>query len=77
MLTRTLRITALAALVAGTVTVGSMHAAGADWYLTEYAGALHAFTIWGMDMPGMAKYNEAADQRSWRAMQDFFGELWG
>jgi dienelactone hydrolase len=54
-----------------------MTAAGADWYLTEYAYALHAFTMWGMDMPGQAKYDEAADKRSWRAMQDFFGELWG
>jgi dienelactone hydrolase len=54
-----------------------MHAARADWYLIEYAGALHAFTMWGMNMPGQAKYDEAADKRSWRAMQDFFGELWG
>src|SRR5262249_52241907 len=54
---------------------GEMKAAGADWYLTEYAHALHAFTMWGMNMPGMAMYNEAADKRSWQAMQDFFGEI--
>ena len=52
-----------------------MHAAGADWYLTEYSGALHAFTMWGMDMPGMAQYDEVADRRSWIAMQDFFEEI--
>lgn len=52
-----------------------MDGAGVDWYLEEYGHALHAFTMWGMDMPGMAKYDEAADKRSWRAMQDFFGEI--
>ncbi len=52
-----------------------MEAAGVDWYFEEYGHALHAFTMWGMDMPGMAKYDEAADKRSWRAMQDFFGEI--
>jgi len=36
MLARTLRITALAALVVGTVTVGSMHAAGAEFNRTQY-----------------------------------------
>jgi dienelactone hydrolase len=52
-----------------------MHAAGADWYLTEYSGALHAFTMWGMDMPGMAKYDVNADRRSWAAMRSFFDEI--
>jgi dienelactone hydrolase len=52
-----------------------MDSAGVDWYLEEYGHALHAFTMWGMDMPGMAKYDAAADKRSWRAMQDFFSEI--
>ncbi|MES1180282.1 MAG: dienelactone hydrolase family protein [Verrucomicrobiota bacterium] len=47
-----------------------------DWAITFYGGAVHSFTQPnpGFENPG-AKYNEKADQRSWQAMQDFFGEI--
>ena len=52
--------------------------AGADWQFNAYGHALHAFTFQGANFPerGIA-YNEAADRRSWAAMQAFFAERFG
>lgn len=57
--------------------VQEMEAAGADYQLIMYAGAVHAFTqkSAGDDPSRGAAYQEAADARSWRAMQDFLGEV--
>ena len=54
-----------------------MEAAGVDYQLIMYAGAVHAFTQKGAgdDPPRGAAYNAAADRRSWRHMQDFFAEI--
>jgi dienelactone hydrolase len=54
-----------------------MRAAGADWQLVSYGGAVHSFTHWtaGSDNSKGAAYNEKADRRSWAAMQDFLREL--
>ena len=54
-----------------------MKKAGADWYLTSYGGAVHSFTnpASGDDPSRGLAYNEAADKRSWRAMKDFFSEI--
>src|ERR1041385_6659812 len=43
-----------------------MRAAGVDWRLIKYGGAVHSFTDWNADgsMKG-AQYNERADKRSW------------
>jgi dienelactone hydrolase len=52
-------------------------AAGADWQFISYGGAQHSFTNPTADsrgIPGLA-YDAAADRRSWRAMLDFFGEI--
>jgi len=53
-------------------------AAGADWQVHVYGGAGHAFTDVAMKgrepRPGVT-YNEAADRRSWAAMQGFLAEL--
>lgn len=49
----------------------------ADWQLVEYAGAAHSFTVpeaGGDPSTGMA-YDKRADERSWRALQDFFAEI--
>ena len=56
-----------------------MEEAGADWQLVAYGGAKHTFTNFNLptDLPGPAAYNEKADKRSWRAMQDFFKEVLG
>jgi len=56
--------------------MSEMRAAGADWQLVQYSGAVHSFTDKraGSDTSKGAAYNEAADRRSWRAMRDFFEE---
>jgi dienelactone hydrolase len=59
--------------------VDEMEAAAVDYQLIMYAGAVHAFTQKGAgnDPSRGAAYNAAADRRSWRHMQEFFGELFG
>lgn len=54
-----------------------MREAGADWQLVSYGGAVHSFTNpdAGSDNSRGAAYNESADKRSWRAMKDFFTEI--
>ncbi len=51
-------------------------AAGADWQIHAYGNTVHAFTNPQANDPGMgAMYSEAADRRSWAALQNFLGEL--
>lgn len=54
-----------------------MTEAKADWQMISYGGAVHAFTQAGAgDDPSKgAAYDEAADRRSWVAMQAFFAEI--
>ncbi len=54
-----------------------MRAAGVDWQLVAYGGAVHAFTNPGAgnDNSKGAAYNAAADRRSWEAMKAFFAEI--
>jgi dienelactone hydrolase len=56
-----------------------MRAAGVDWQLNSYGGAVHSFTNPDADKHGIKgiAYNERADKRSWIAMQDFFHEVFG
>ena len=50
--------------------------AGADWQLHSYGGTMHAFTNPLANDPGFGTvYQERADKRSWRAMQNFFEEI--
>ncbi len=53
-----------------------MRAAGVDWQLIAYGGAVHGFTnpANGSDNSKGAAYNAKADQRSWAAMRQFFNE---
>lgn len=58
-----------------------MDAAGAKYRVVNYPGAKHAFTNPAADSVGRKynmpiAYNKSADQKSWRAMQDFFAKLW-
>ena len=48
-----------------------------DYQIISYGHAVHAFTDPGVDALHLdgAKYNAAADKRSWQAMSDFFNEL--
>jgi dienelactone hydrolase len=50
--------------------------ARADWQMHVHAGAMHAFTVRDMKLPGCA-YQAAADRRSWQAMRDLFDETLG
>lgn len=58
-----------------------MRSAKADWVLTKYSGAVHAFSnpeIQGENArKGIAEYNESADHRSWASMQDYLKEWFG
>ena len=50
-----------------------------DYVITSYAHAQHAFTDKDVDQLNLqgAKYNAAADKRSWIAMKDFLSEIFG
>lgn len=54
-----------------------MEDAKVDYVITEYSGAVHAFTMEsaGNDISQGAAYNKNADQRSWDAMKKFFEEI--
>jgi len=54
-----------------------MRNAGVDWQLFMYGDAVHSFTNpdSGNDKSRGAAYNEKADKRSFRAMTDFFNEI--
>jgi dienelactone hydrolase len=56
-----------------------MRAAGVDWRMNLYGGAVHSFTHPGADragLPGIA-YHQPTAERSWRAMLDLFAEVLG
>lgn len=53
-----------------------MRAAGVDWRMNLYGGAVHSFTNERADLAGMdgVRYHRPTDERSWRAMLDLFEE---
>jgi dienelactone hydrolase len=53
-----------------------MRAAGADWRMNLYGGAVHSFTDERSGESGIGgqAYHRATDERSWRAMLDLFEE---
>jgi dienelactone hydrolase len=57
--------------------IDEMTQARADWELISYGNTVHSFTNPDADgtmAPGI-KYNAQSDARSWRAMQNFFDEI--
>lgn len=54
-----------------------MRNANVDWQLIAYGGAVHSFAVpeAGNDNSKGAAYNKKADERSWKAMKSFFGEI--
>lgn len=53
-----------------------MRAGGVDWQMHLYGGAVHSFTNPAADGSNPAiRYDQRADERSWRAMQDLFAEV--
>lgn len=59
--------------------IDEMNAAKADWAMTHYAHAVHAFTQKeaGDDPSKGVAYNEKADKRSWASTLDFLKEIFG
>jgi dienelactone hydrolase len=56
-----------------------MRKGGVDWRIILYGGTKHSFTNPDAGRLGWdaLEYNKSADDRSWRAMLDFFTELFG
>lgn len=55
-----------------------MTKANADWQLHAYGGTMHAFTNPAANDPDFGTvYEPQADRRSWQAMTNFLGELFG
>jgi dienelactone hydrolase len=56
-----------------------MRAAEVDWRMNIYGGAVHSFTNPKADLSGLpgVSYDQLTDERSWRAMLDFFDERLG
>ena len=56
-----------------------MRAGKCDWQMNIYGNAVHSFTNpeSGVDSSSGVAYNREADLRSWRAMKDFFEEVFG
>jgi dienelactone hydrolase len=54
-----------------------MTQAGVDWQVIRYGSTQHGFTYPDAASRGIAwiAYNQLADERSWRAMRDFFAEI--
>jgi dienelactone hydrolase len=55
-----------------------MNKAGADWQVISYAKTKHSFTnvdAASAGMPAALEYNKQTDQRSWKAMVNFFDEI--
>ena len=51
-------------------------AAGADWQIHAYGHTVHAFTNpIANNRAGGMQYDEAADRRSWHALEEFLGEV--
>jgi dienelactone hydrolase len=57
----------------------AMRAAGPDWQLVLFGGAVHTFTnpAAGADKSTGSAYDARAERRSWRYMRDFFQEIFG
>jgi dienelactone hydrolase len=56
-----------------------MRQADVEWRMNIYGGAVHSFTNPNAELSGIpgVQYHELTDQRSWRAMLDFFDERFG
>ncbi len=54
-----------------------MRAGGVDWQLNIYSDAVHAFMVpdAGNDKSKGAAYNPRVERRAWKAMEDFFAEV--
>jgi dienelactone hydrolase len=51
-----------------------MDEAGATWQMLLFSGVLHAYTDQGMDVPGIAKYDETATRYTYAHMHQFLAD---
>lgn len=53
--------------------------AGTKYQFESYPGAVHSFTVKGVEKKGVdgLKYQEAADQKSWEQMKALFADVFG
>jgi dienelactone hydrolase len=60
-----------------TALIEELTKAGADWQIINYGGTVHSFTNPEADSRGVPalKYNKLSDERSWKAMINFFDEI--
>ena len=52
-----------------------MTAAGVDWQLVSYGGAVHSFTERGANVPGRNEYHPKVATRAYQAMNGLFDEV--
>ncbi|WXL27499.1 dienelactone hydrolase family protein [Ectopseudomonas mendocina] len=57
--------------------ITEMKATKADWQFVTYGGAVHSFTSPQANVPGFAEYHPVAAERAYKAMDDFFTEVFG
>lgn len=55
--------------------VAEMKAAGVDWQLVSYGGAVHSFTDPKANVPGRNQYHPLVAARAFKAMNDLFDEV--
>jgi dienelactone hydrolase len=51
-----------------------MDAAGAKWQMLVFSGILHAYTDQGMDVPGIAKWDEPATRQTYALTHAFIAD---
>ncbi len=50
-------------------------AAGVDWQIVAFGGAVHSFTDPGANIPGANQYDQKTATRAYKMMDDFFAEI--
>ncbi|AYC33323.1 dienelactone hydrolase family protein [Pseudomonas cavernae] len=55
--------------------IAEMTAAGVDWQLTSYGGAVHSFTDPQVNIPGKMQYNPKVAKRAFAAMRALLDEV--
>ncbi|MFY1019579.1 dienelactone hydrolase family protein [Ectopseudomonas khazarica] len=55
--------------------VAEMKAAGVDWQLVSYGGAVHSFTDPKANVPGRNQYHPVVAARAFKVMNDLFDEV--
>lgn len=54
-----------------------LRASGVDWQIHAYGNTVHGFTNPAANNPTTSHFNQVANDRAFRSMQDFFADLFG